>query len=84
MAYRKLQREFFDLKDSLTENRDQPARADGTRVELLANINNVADAQAATPSGPRASACSAPSTCSSRTPTCPTRRSSTSITARSC
>lgn len=47
-AYRKMQREFFDLKDRLVLNRDQPAiSSDGTRVELLANINNVADAHAA-------------------------------------
>lgn len=47
-AYRKLQREFFDLKDYLIENRDQPAiTADGTAIELLANINNVSDAKAA-------------------------------------
>ncbi len=47
-AYLKLQREFFDLKDTLAENRDQPAiTADGVHVELLANINNVADARAA-------------------------------------
>ncbi len=47
-AYRKMQREFFDLKDRLVLNRDQPAMsADGTRIELLANINNPADAQAA-------------------------------------
>jgi phosphoenolpyruvate-protein phosphotransferase len=47
-AYRKVQREFFDLKDRLVANRDQPAlSADGTRIELLANINNLADAQAA-------------------------------------
>ncbi|WP_406696662.1 phosphoenolpyruvate--protein phosphotransferase [Singulisphaera sp. Ch08] len=47
-AYRKLQREFFDLKDRLVLNRDQPARsADGSQIELLANINNVADTQAA-------------------------------------
>ncbi|MGD9722335.1 MAG: phosphoenolpyruvate--protein phosphotransferase [Pirellulales bacterium] len=47
-AYLKLQREFFDLKDTLVENRDQPAvTADGIHVELLANINNLADAQAA-------------------------------------
>jgi len=47
-AYRKMQREFFDLKDRLIANRDQPAiSADGAQVELLANINNVADAQAA-------------------------------------
>src|SRR5271157_4002230 len=48
MTYRKIQRDFFHLKDSLISNRDEPARSlDGTRVELLANINNVADAQAA-------------------------------------
>lgn len=47
-AYRKLQREFVNLKDHLAENRDQPAvSADGIEVELLANINNVADANAA-------------------------------------
>ena len=47
-AYRKLQREFFDLKDRLVLNRDQPAESsDGAHVELLANINNLADAQAA-------------------------------------
>jgi phosphotransferase system enzyme I (PtsI) len=47
-AYRKVQREFFNLKDRLIANRDLPARsADGTQVELLANINNLADAQAA-------------------------------------
>jgi len=47
-AYRKVQREFFNLKDRLVANRDLPAKsADGTQVELLANINNLADAQAA-------------------------------------
>jgi phosphotransferase system enzyme I (PtsI) len=47
-AYRKVQREFFNLKDRLIANRDLPAKsADGTHVELLANINNLADAQAA-------------------------------------
>ncbi len=47
-AYRKLQREFFHLKDVLAENRDQPARlADGKPLELLANINGVDDARAA-------------------------------------
>ena len=46
-AYRKVQREFFNFKDRLVANRDLPAKsADGTHVELLANINNVADAQA--------------------------------------
>ncbi|WP_165068575.1 phosphoenolpyruvate--protein phosphotransferase [Paludisphaera rhizosphaerae] len=47
-AYRKVQREFFLLKDRLVANRDQPAvSCDGTHVEVLANINNLADAQAA-------------------------------------
>ena len=51
-AYRKLQREFFDLKDTLAENRDREAvSADGERVELLANINSVVDAKAATAMG---------------------------------
>jgi phosphotransferase system enzyme I (PtsI) len=51
-AYLKLQREFFDLKDTLAENRDRPAiTADGQRVELLANINNLADARAAVAMG---------------------------------
>jgi phosphoenolpyruvate-protein phosphotransferase (PTS system enzyme I) len=47
-AYRKVQREFFNLKDRLVANRDIPAKStDGTHIELFANINNVADAQAA-------------------------------------
>lgn len=47
-AYLKLEREFFDFKDQLAENRDQPAAtADGVRLELLANVNSVADAEAA-------------------------------------
>lgn len=51
-AYRKLQREFFLLKDQLAANRDQPARsADGETVQLLANINNVADVKAAAAMG---------------------------------
>jgi phosphotransferase system enzyme I (PtsI) len=51
-AYRKLEREFFDLKDQLAENRDQPAvTADGETLDLLANINNVADAHAAVAMG---------------------------------
>ena len=51
-AYLKLQREFFDLKDALAENRDQPAvTADGETVQLLANINSLSDAQAAVAMG---------------------------------
>ena len=47
-AYRKLQREYFDLRDRLVENRDQEAvTQDGEKVELLANINNSADASQA-------------------------------------
>jgi phosphotransferase system enzyme I (PtsI) len=51
-AYLKLQREFFDLKDALAENRERPAvTADGEKIELLANINSLADAQAAVAMG---------------------------------
>ncbi len=47
-AYLKLEREFFDFKDHLAENRDQPAAtADGISLELLANVNSAADAEAA-------------------------------------
>lgn len=47
-AYRKMQREFFLLKDKLVANRDLPARSsDGMPASLLANINSVADAEAA-------------------------------------
>ncbi len=46
-AYRKAQREFFDLKDRLVSNRDQPSiSADGANVDLLTNINNISDARA--------------------------------------
>ncbi len=51
-AFRKLEREFFHLKDQLAANRDQAAvTLDGVRVELLANINGLSDAQAATAMG---------------------------------
>jgi phosphotransferase system enzyme I (PtsI) len=47
-AFAKLEREYLHLRDQLAENRDQPAiTRDGTRLELLANINSAADAQAA-------------------------------------
>lgn len=47
-AYRKLRREFADLKESLAENRDQPAvSADGESVQLLANISGLSDAKTA-------------------------------------
>ena len=51
-AYRKLEREFFNLRDQLAHNRDQPAlTADGVELELLGNINGVSDAEAATAMG---------------------------------
>lgn len=51
-AYRKLEREFFHLKDQLAANRDQPAAtADGESIDLLANINGLADAHAAVAMG---------------------------------
>jgi phosphoenolpyruvate-protein phosphotransferase len=47
-AYRKLQREYVDLRDRLIENREHEAvSADGIAVELLANVNSAADAIAA-------------------------------------
>lgn len=47
-AYRKLEREFFDLRDQLAHNRDQQARtACDQPLELMANINGVADAKSA-------------------------------------
>jgi phosphoenolpyruvate-protein phosphotransferase (PTS system enzyme I) len=47
--YRKLQREYVDLRDRLIENRDQePITLDGIRVDLLANVNALADAVMAT------------------------------------
>jgi phosphoenolpyruvate-protein phosphotransferase (PTS system enzyme I) len=51
-AYRKLQREYVDLRDKLVENRDQQAvSADGVSVELLANVNGPPDALMAVRAG---------------------------------
>ena len=51
-AFRKLEREFFDLKDQLAENRDLPAvTADDVTIRLEANINGTQDAEAATAMG---------------------------------
>jgi phosphotransferase system enzyme I (PtsI) len=51
-AYRKLEREFFLLRDELAENRDQPATTkDNAPLSLLANINNVDDTRAAVAMG---------------------------------
>lgn len=51
-AYRKLEREFFDLRDQLAHNRDKPALTrDGVPLHLLANINGVLDAKSAVAMG---------------------------------
>ena len=51
-AYRKLQREYVDIRDRLIENRDhEPISSDGTRVELLANVNGPDDAAMAVKAG---------------------------------
>jgi phosphotransferase system enzyme I (PtsI) len=51
-AYRKLEREFVNLKNELAANRDQAAHLkDGTPLHLLANINSVHDAQTAAAMG---------------------------------
>jgi phosphoenolpyruvate-protein phosphotransferase len=47
-AYRKLQREYVNLRDRLIENRDLEAvTPDGTQIELLANVNSPADSEMA-------------------------------------
>lgn len=47
-AYRKLEREFFNLRDQLAHNRDSPAvTKDGQKLQLLANINGLADVETA-------------------------------------
>ncbi|HBE71669.1 MAG TPA: phosphoenolpyruvate--protein phosphotransferase [Planctomycetaceae bacterium] len=47
-AYRKLEREFFDLRDALAHNRDAKAvTKDGVSISLLANINGPSDSEAA-------------------------------------
>jgi phosphotransferase system enzyme I (PtsI) len=51
-AYRKLQREFVDIRDRLIENRDQqPITRDGVAVELLANVNGPDEAAMAVRAG---------------------------------
>ena len=51
-AFRKLEREFFDLKDQLAENRLLPAETkDGVPLHLEANINGLPDAEGATGMG---------------------------------
>jgi phosphoenolpyruvate-protein phosphotransferase len=47
-----MQREYVNLRDRLIENRDLEAVSkDGTKLELLANVNNVHDAEAACRAG---------------------------------
>ena len=47
-AFRKLNREYHDLKNRLIENRDiAPINPEGVRCELLANINSASDAKVA-------------------------------------
>ena len=44
-AYRKLQREYVDLRDHLIENQfEEAVTLDGVSIELLANVNGPADA----------------------------------------
>ncbi len=51
-AYRKLQREYVDLRDKLIENRDQESiTADNVPIALLANVNSLIDAAAALGAG---------------------------------
>jgi phosphoenolpyruvate-protein phosphotransferase (PTS system enzyme I) len=51
-AFRKLEREFVNLRDQLAHNHDLPAvTADGHKLELMANINGAADAHAAVAMG---------------------------------
>ncbi len=51
-AYRKLEREYFNLRDRLADNRDRPAMtACKCKLELLANINGMTDTQAARTQG---------------------------------
>lgn len=51
-AYRKLEREYFNLRDQLADNRDRPSMtACRVPLQLLANINGLADTKAACTQG---------------------------------
>ncbi|MFO0866160.1 MAG: phosphoenolpyruvate--protein phosphotransferase [Gemmataceae bacterium] len=51
-AFRKLQREFVLVRDKLVENRDlESITPDGEAIELLANVNGLADAEMANRTG---------------------------------
>jgi phosphotransferase system enzyme I (PtsI) len=64
-TYRKMQSDFFDLKDRLVKNRDQPAAsADGAQIELWPTSTPRPTPGPRRSSAPPASGCSGPSTCS--------------------
>src|SRR5438445_3233224 len=51
-AYRKLQRDYANMRERLVEDRDQePVSLDGTKIELLANVNGPDDSTMATRAG---------------------------------
>ncbi len=51
-AYRKLEREYFNLRDRLADNRDRPAlTACKVPLQLLANINGLVDTNSARAQG---------------------------------
>ena len=84
-AFKKLEREFFDLKDKLATNRDQPSlTADGCELRLQGNINGVADANAALCDGRfRGSGFIERNICTLLTPVSPTKTNNTRPTGQS-
>jgi phosphotransferase system enzyme I (PtsI) len=51
-AFKKLEREFFDLRDQLAANREEePKTSDGVALKLEGNINGVPDAKACSAMG---------------------------------
>ncbi len=77
-AYRKLQREFFDLKDQLAANARAAGRDGRRRTDRAVGQRQQSGRRRSRRRrwGPRASGFIAPSICFSRIPTCPTKRSS--------
>lgn len=83
-AFKKLEREFFDLKDKLATNRDQPSlTADGCELRLQGNINGVADANAACAMGASGSGFIERNICTLLTPVSPTKTNNTRPTGQS-
>ncbi len=76
-AFRKLQREFFDLKDHLAENRDQARRSPPTASKWNCWRTSITFWMPRRPAPweARASDCFARNICFSRIPTCPMKRS---------